>query len=113
MDGVVLVVKNRDVDARITDAFTHRRVEKTYLALVTGVPADSLTIDGTPSAPSSTPSYPGPASAPAAHPSQDSVPSAVQGATTTPTPDAGLAAEPAALSAEVATVPPAAPDQAH
>ncbi|MBW2453141.1 MAG: protein kinase [Deltaproteobacteria bacterium] len=77
----------------------------------TGVPADSLIIDGTPTAPSATPSHPGPASAPAAQPSQDSMPSAVQGATTTP--DAGLAAEPAALSAEVATVPPAAPDQAQ
>jgi 23S rRNA pseudouridine1911/1915/1917 synthase len=37
--GVVLVVKNRRVDAAVTDLFTRRRVRKTYLALVHGVPA--------------------------------------------------------------------------
>jgi 23S rRNA pseudouridine1911/1915/1917 synthase len=39
--GVVLVVKDRETDARMTDAFTRRRVSKTYLALVRGVPADA------------------------------------------------------------------------
>ncbi len=38
--GVVLVVKNRPVDALVTDAFTERRVEKTYLAIVSGVPRE-------------------------------------------------------------------------
>jgi 23S rRNA pseudouridine1911/1915/1917 synthase len=37
--GVVLVVKNRRVDAAVTELFTRRRVRKTYLALVDGVPA--------------------------------------------------------------------------
>jgi 23S rRNA pseudouridine1911/1915/1917 synthase len=37
--GVVLVVKNRRVDAAVTELFTRRRVQKTYLALVHGVPA--------------------------------------------------------------------------
>lgn len=36
--GVVLVVKSRRVDALVTEAFTRRRVEKVYLALVRGVP---------------------------------------------------------------------------
>jgi 23S rRNA pseudouridine1911/1915/1917 synthase len=39
--GVVLVVKNRTVDAAVTELFTRRRVRKTYLALVEGVPAAS------------------------------------------------------------------------
>lgn len=38
--GVVLIVKNRQVDALVTKAFTHRRIEKTYLAIVDGVPAE-------------------------------------------------------------------------
>jgi 23S rRNA pseudouridine1911/1915/1917 synthase len=38
--GVVLVVKNRRVDAAVTEAFTRRRVRKTYLALVHGVPRE-------------------------------------------------------------------------
>ncbi len=38
--GVVLCVKNRDVDARVVDAFTRRKVRKTYLALVEGAVAD-------------------------------------------------------------------------
>ena len=37
--GVVLAVKNRHVDAAVTELFTRRRVQKTYLALVHGVPA--------------------------------------------------------------------------
>jgi 23S rRNA pseudouridine1911/1915/1917 synthase len=37
--GVVLVVKNRRVDAAVTELFTRRRVKKTYFALVQGVPA--------------------------------------------------------------------------
>jgi 23S rRNA pseudouridine1911/1915/1917 synthase len=37
--GVVLAVKNRTVDAAVTELFTRRRVRKTYLALVDGVPA--------------------------------------------------------------------------
>jgi 23S rRNA pseudouridine1911/1915/1917 synthase len=37
--GVVLVVKNRRVDAAVTELFTRRRVKKTYFALVKGVPA--------------------------------------------------------------------------
>jgi 23S rRNA pseudouridine1911/1915/1917 synthase len=37
--GVLLVVKNREVDAAVTDAFTRRRVKKTYLAVVRGVPS--------------------------------------------------------------------------
>jgi len=37
--GVVLIVKNRRVDALVTKQFTRREVEKTYLALVHGVPA--------------------------------------------------------------------------
>ncbi len=77
----------------------------------TGVPPDSLVIDGTPSAPSVPASHPGPGSAPMAHSSQDSMPAAAQGATTTP--DAAVAADPAALSTEVATIPPAAPDGAR
>jgi 23S rRNA pseudouridine1911/1915/1917 synthase len=36
--GVVLVVKDRVVDAAVTDLFTRRRVTKTYLALVEGQP---------------------------------------------------------------------------
>ncbi|MFV1958323.1 MAG: RluA family pseudouridine synthase, partial [Planctomycetota bacterium] len=36
--GVLLVVKNHRTDQRMTDAFTERRVHKTYLALVRGVP---------------------------------------------------------------------------
>lgn len=43
--GVVLVVKNRRVDALVTEAFTNRRVEKTYLALVTGVPEPEGVVD--------------------------------------------------------------------
>jgi 23S rRNA pseudouridine1911/1915/1917 synthase len=39
--GVVLVVKNRHVDALVTKAFTRRQVEKTYLALVRGVPREA------------------------------------------------------------------------
>lgn len=38
--GVLLVVKNRVVDAAVTEAFTRRRVRKTYLAVVKGVPAE-------------------------------------------------------------------------
>jgi len=38
--GVVLCVKNRDVDARVVDAFSQRQVRKTYLALVVGVPSE-------------------------------------------------------------------------
>jgi 23S rRNA-/tRNA-specific pseudouridylate synthase len=33
-------VKDRETDVRITEAFTRRRVKKTYLALVRGVPAE-------------------------------------------------------------------------
>lgn len=36
--GIVLFVKSRHVDQEITDAFTERRVRKTYLALVRGIP---------------------------------------------------------------------------
>ena len=36
--GIVLVVKNRSVDAAVTELFTRRQVRKTYLALVEGVP---------------------------------------------------------------------------
>lgn len=36
--GVVLAVKSRRVDALVTDLFTARDVEKTYFALVAGVP---------------------------------------------------------------------------
>jgi len=44
--GVVLVVKNRAVDAAVTELFTRRRVRKTYLALVEGAPdEDAGTID--------------------------------------------------------------------
>ena len=44
--GVVLVVKDRRLDAIVTRAFHRREVEKTYLALVAGRPtADSGTID--------------------------------------------------------------------
>lgn len=39
--GVVLIVKHRRADQVVTDLFTHRRVEKTYLALVCGAPAAS------------------------------------------------------------------------
>lgn len=39
--GVVLIVKNRRVDALVTNQFTRREVEKTYLALVQGVPRES------------------------------------------------------------------------
>ena len=39
--GVVLAVKNRRIDARIGHLFTTRKVRKTYLALVQGVPAES------------------------------------------------------------------------
>ncbi len=38
--GVVLVVKNRDVDAAVMEIFIARAVEKTYLALVEGAPTD-------------------------------------------------------------------------
>jgi 23S rRNA pseudouridine1911/1915/1917 synthase len=38
--GVVLAVKNRRVDALVTDIFTARDVHKTYLAIVRGVPRD-------------------------------------------------------------------------
>jgi 23S rRNA-/tRNA-specific pseudouridylate synthase len=34
-------VKDRTTDQRVTEAFTFRRVRKTYLALVEGVPADA------------------------------------------------------------------------
>jgi 23S rRNA pseudouridine1911/1915/1917 synthase len=37
--GVVLVVKDRRLDAIVTEAFHRREVRKTYLALVRGVPA--------------------------------------------------------------------------
>lgn len=37
--GVLLVVKDRRVDAIVTDAFYRRRVRKTYLALVEGRPS--------------------------------------------------------------------------
>jgi len=37
--GVVLAVKNREVDARVMDIFMARDVQKTYFALVQGVPA--------------------------------------------------------------------------
>jgi 23S rRNA pseudouridine1911/1915/1917 synthase len=44
--GVVLVVKDRRLDAIVTRAFHHREVSKTYLALVQGVPgADAGRID--------------------------------------------------------------------
>ena len=44
--GVVLVVKDRRLDALVTRAFFRREVEKTYLALVLGSPgADSGLID--------------------------------------------------------------------
>jgi len=36
--GVVLAVKNRAVDAAVTELFTRRHVRKTYLALVEGLP---------------------------------------------------------------------------
>jgi 23S rRNA pseudouridine1911/1915/1917 synthase len=39
--GVVLIVKNRRVDALVTEQFTRREVEKTYLALVQGVPREA------------------------------------------------------------------------
>jgi len=39
--GVVLVVKHREADRRATDLFTLRRVRKTYLAIVRGVPVAS------------------------------------------------------------------------
>jgi 23S rRNA pseudouridine1911/1915/1917 synthase len=39
--GVVLVVKDRVVDAAVTELFTRRRVRKTYLAIVAGAPAAS------------------------------------------------------------------------
>jgi len=38
--GIVLVVKNRAVDAAVMDIFVARALKKTYLALVTGVPAE-------------------------------------------------------------------------
>jgi 23S rRNA pseudouridine1911/1915/1917 synthase len=38
--GVLLCVKNREVDAVVTEAFTRRRVKKTYLAVVDGVPRE-------------------------------------------------------------------------
>ena len=37
--GIVVAVLHRTADASITEAFTHRRVSKTYLAIVQGVPA--------------------------------------------------------------------------
>lgn len=43
--GVVLCVKNRDVDQRVTDLFTNRAVKKRYLAIVAGVPVPEGTID--------------------------------------------------------------------
>jgi 23S rRNA pseudouridine1911/1915/1917 synthase len=39
--GVVLAVKSRRVDAIVTDTFTMRDVQKTYFAIVEGVPAES------------------------------------------------------------------------
>ncbi len=39
--GVVLVVKNRKVDAQVMDLFMARDVRKTYYALVEGVPAET------------------------------------------------------------------------
>jgi len=39
--GVVLIVKSRRVDALVTEQFTRREVEKTYLALVEGVPDEA------------------------------------------------------------------------
>ncbi len=39
--GIVLIVKNRRVDAIVTEQFTRREVEKTYLALVQGVPREA------------------------------------------------------------------------
>lgn len=39
--GVVLVVKNRKVDAAVMDIFMARDLEKTYVALVEGVPSTS------------------------------------------------------------------------
>lgn len=39
--GVVLAVKHREADRRVTDSFTERQVQKTYLALVRGVPAET------------------------------------------------------------------------
>jgi 23S rRNA pseudouridine1911/1915/1917 synthase len=38
--GVLLVVKDRRLDARVTRSFARREVEKTYLALVRGQPRD-------------------------------------------------------------------------
>lgn len=38
--GVVLVVKDRVVDAAVTELFTRRRVQKTYLAIVEGLPRE-------------------------------------------------------------------------
>ena len=38
--GVVLIVKSRRVDAIVTGQFTRREVQKTYLALVQGVPRE-------------------------------------------------------------------------
>jgi len=44
--GVVLVVKDRRLDALVTRAFHRREVKKTYLALVTGAPsADGGVVD--------------------------------------------------------------------
>jgi 23S rRNA pseudouridine1911/1915/1917 synthase len=43
--GVVLVVKNRRVDALVTEAFARREVEKTYLAVVEGRPAPEGAVD--------------------------------------------------------------------
>lgn len=39
--GIVLIVKNRRVDALVTETFTRREVEKTYLAIVHGVPREA------------------------------------------------------------------------
>ena len=43
--GVVLVVKDRKLDAAVTRAFFRREVEKTYLALVVGDPATDGGLD--------------------------------------------------------------------
>jgi 23S rRNA pseudouridine1911/1915/1917 synthase len=43
--GVVLAVKDRTTDARVTEAFTFRRVKKTYLALVEGIPEAEGEVD--------------------------------------------------------------------
>ncbi|MCC7138691.1 MAG: RluA family pseudouridine synthase [Planctomycetes bacterium] len=49
--GVLLVVKDRRLDAVVTRAFHRREVEKTYLALVRGVPARGEGVVDTPIGP--------------------------------------------------------------